>query len=237
MTDPQPQGPPTAKQVPTTRERHGDTVVDPYAWLRDKDDPDTIAYLEAENAWTDAQLAHTKPLQERLFQEIKARIQETDLSVPMRRRGWWYFTRTEEGKQYPIHCRTRASDADTVHAPAPSTPEEVLLDQNEAAGDSEFFALGALDVSPDGRLLAWSSDFAGAELYDLRFRDLTTGADLPDVIPGTYYGSAWALDNRTFFYVKTDDAMRPHQLWRHTLGTDPADDVLVHEERPTSAST
>jgi oligopeptidase B len=228
MTDPQ--GPPIAKQVPTTRERHGDTVVDPYAWLRDKDDPDTIAYLEAENAWTEAQLAHTKPLQEHLFQEIKARIQETDLSVPMRRRGWWYFSRTEAGKQYGISCRKRVTDADTAHAPAGDTPEEVVLDQNVEAGDSEFFSLGALDVSPDGRLLAWSADRAGAELYDLRFRDLATGDDLPDLIPGTYYGSAWALDNRTFFYVKPDDAMRPYQLWRHTLGTAASDDVLVLEE-------
>jgi len=230
MTDLRPDQPPIAKQVPTTRERHGDTVVDEYAWLRDKDDPDTIAYLEAENAWTEAQLAHTKPLQERLFQEIKARIQETDLSVPMRRRGWWYFSRTEEGKQYGISCRKRVTDADTAHAPAGSTPEEVVLDQNVEAGDSDFFSLGALDVSPDGRLLAWSADRAGAELYDLRFRDLTTGDDLPDLIPGTYYGSAWALDNRTFFYVKPDDAMRPFQLWRHTLGTPASDDVLVLQE-------
>jgi oligopeptidase B len=223
-------GPPIAKRVPTVRERHGDTVVDEYAWLRDKDDPDTIAYLEAENAWTKAQLAHTEPLQARLFEEIKGRIQETDLSVPMRRRGWWYFSRTEEGKQYGISCRTRATDADSEHAPAASTPEELVLDQNVEAGDSEFFSLGALDVSPDGRLLAWSSDRAGAELYDLRFRDLESGEDLPDLVPDTYYGSAWALDNRTFFYVKPDDAMRPYQLWRHTLGTPAGDDVLVHEE-------
>jgi oligopeptidase B len=231
MTSSQPRvGPPIAKRVPTARERHGDTVVDEYAWLRDKDDPDTLAYLEAENEWTEAQLAHTKPLQEKLFQEIKARIQETDLSVPMRRRGWWYFTRTEEGKQYPIHCRKRASDADTAHAPAEDTPEEVLLDQNVEAGESEFFSIGALDVSPDGRLLAWSTDFAGAELYDLRFRDLTTGDDLPDVVPGTHYGSAWSGDNRTFFYVKPDEAVRPYQLWRHTLGTPPETDVLVYQE-------
>jgi oligopeptidase B len=231
MTSSQPPvGPPIAKRVPMARERHGDTVIDEYAWLRDKDDPDTLAYLEAENAWTEAQLAHTKPLQEKLFQEIKARIQETDLSVPMRRRGWWYFTRTEEGEQYPIHCRKRASDTDTAHAPAEDTPEEVLLDQNVEAGESEFFSIGALDVSPDGRLLAWSTDFAGAELYDLRFRDLTTGEDLPDIVPGTHYGSAWSSDNRTFFYVKPDEAVRPYQLWRHTLGTPPETDVLVYQE-------
>jgi oligopeptidase B len=230
MSGPKTSHPPVAKQIPTIRERHGDAVVDEYAWLRDKDDPDTIAYLEAENAWTEEQLAPTKALQEALFEEIKSRIQETDLSVPTRRRGWWYFSRTEEGKQYAVHCRKPASESDTAHAPDPSTPEIVILDQNVEAGDGDFFSLGALDVSPDGRLLAWSSDRAGAELYDLRFRDLETGEDLPDLIPGTYYGSAWALDNRTFFYVKPDDAMRPYQLWRHTLGTPAEADVLVHEE-------
>ena len=223
-------GPPIAKRVPVERNHHGDTVVDEYGWLRDRDDPDTLAYLEAENAWTEARLAHTVPLQEKLFGEIKARILETDLSVPMRRRGWWYFTRTEEGKQYPIHLRKRVSDDDTPHAPADGTPEELLLDQNVEAGESDFFSLGALDVSPDSRLLAWSADLAGAEVYELRFRDLATGEDLPDVVPGTYYGSAWAEDNRTFFYVKPDEAMRPYQLWRHVLGTPAADDVLVHEE-------
>jgi len=223
-------GPPIAKRVPATRERHGDTVVDEYAWLRDRDDPDVVGYLEAENAWTEAQLAHTKPFQEELFEEIKRRIQETDLSVPVKRRDWWYFSRTEEGKQYPIHCRKPVRADDTKHAPADSTPEEVMLDQNIEAGDSDFFSLGGFDVSPDGQLLAWSSDLAGAEVYELCFRDLTTGKDLDDVIPGTYYGSAWAADNRTFFYVKPDDAMRPYQLWRHTLGTPAEDDVLVHQE-------
>ena len=178
--------PPIAKRVPVERTRHGDTVVDEYAWLRDRDDPDTLAYLEAENAWTEQQLAHTVPLQERLFEEIKSRIQETDLSVPVRRKGWWYFTRTEEGKQYPIHCRVPVSAGDTVHAPDPSTPEQVLLDQNVEAGDAEFFSVGALDVSLGSGLLAWSADRAGDELYELRFRDLSTGTDLPDVVPDTY---------------------------------------------------
>jgi oligopeptidase B len=226
---------PVAKRVPTTRLRHGDTVVDEYAWLRDRDDPDTVAYLEAENAFTEATLAGLEPLREKLFQEIKSRIQETDLSVPMQRRGWWYYSRTEEGRQYPTHCRKRATEADlegdgAAHRPAETTPEEVLLDVNAEAGDSDFFSLGALDVSPDGTLLAWSSDRAGDELHELRFRDLATGVDLDDMVPGTYYGSAWAADGTTFFYVRPDEAMRPHQLWRHTLGTDPAADVLVHQE-------
>jgi oligopeptidase B len=223
-------GPPIAKRTPVERMHHGHAVVDEYAWLRDRDDPDTIAYLEAENAWTEEQLAHTSSLQEGLFEEIRSRIQETDLSVPVRRRGWWYYSRTEEGKQYPISCRKQVSADDTPHAPAETSVEHVLLDQNEAAGDSEFFAVGAMSVSPDSTLLAWSSDRAGAELYELRFRDLRTGQDLPDVVPDTYYGSAWAADNRTYFYVKPDDAMRPYQLWRHTLGTPASDDVLVLQE-------
>ncbi|MCU1374756.1 MAG: Oligopeptidase [Actinomycetia bacterium] len=223
-------GPPVAKRVPVERTHHGDTVVDEYGWLRDREDPDTLAYLEAENRWTDEQLAHTVPLQGALFDEIKSRIQETDLSVPVRRRGWWYFTRTEEGKQYPSHWRKRVSDADTPHAPADDTPEELLLDQNAEAGDSDFFSVGVLDVTPDSTLLAWSADRDGDEVYELRFRDLTTGQELPDVVPGTHYGSAWASDNRTFFYVKPDETQRPHQLWRHLLGTPATDDVLVHEE-------
>jgi len=223
-------GPPIAKRVPVERTHHGDTVVDEYSWLRERGNPDTIAYLEAENAWTDAQLAGTNALQEKLFEEIKSRIQETDLSVPVRRRGWWYYSRTEEGKQYSISCRKQASEADTRHAPAETAAERVLIDQNVEAGDSEFFAVGALSVSPDSSLLAWSADRAGAEVYELRFRDLASGEDLPDLVPGTYYGSAWAADNRTYFYVKPDDAMRPFQLWRHTLGTSADDDGLVFQE-------
>jgi oligopeptidase B len=223
-------GPPIAKRVPVERTRHGDTVVDEYAWLRDREDPDTLAYLEAENAFHQAELAHTEALQERLFQEIKGRIQETDLSVPVRRKGWWYYTKTEEGKQYPSHWRKRATDADTVHAPAEATPEELLLDQEAEAGDSDFFAVGVLDVSPDTSLLAWSADFDGDEVYELRFRNLADGTELPDVVPGTHYGSAWAADNTTFFYVKPDETQRPYQLWRHVLGTSADDDVLVHQE-------
>jgi oligopeptidase B len=223
-------GPPIAKRVPVERTRHGDTVVDEYAWLRDREDPDTLAYLEAENAFTKEQLAHTEALQEQLFEEIKRRIQETDLSVPVRRKGWWYYTKTEEGKQYPSHWRKRVSDGDSVHAPAEGTPEELLLDQQAEAGDSDFFAVGVLDVSPDTSLLAWSTDFDGDEVYELRFRNLADGTELPDVVPGTHYGSAWAADNRTFFYVKPDESQRPYQLWRHVLGTPATDDVLVHQE-------
>jgi oligopeptidase B len=210
-----------AKRVPTERTRHGETVVDEYGWLRDRDDPDTLAYLEAENAYTADVMGPTKALQEDLFTEIRSRIQETDLSVPVRKGDWWYYTRTEEGRQYPIHCRSRTESGDG---------EVVMLDQNAVAGESEFLAVGAFDVTPDARLLAYSTDFAGSELYTMRFRDLGTGEELADELPDTYYGSAWAADSTTFFYVRPDAAMRPYQLWRHRLGT-PADaDVLVHEE-------
>jgi oligopeptidase B len=213
--------PPVAKRVPTERTRHGETVVDEYAWLRNREDPDTLAYLEAENAFTAEVMAPTKDLQDELFEEIRSRIQETDLSVPVRKGSWWYYTRTEEGRQYPIHCRSRSEDGGD---------EVVMLDQNAVAGEAEFLAVGAFDVTPDARLLAYSTDFAGSELYTMRFRDLETGEDLPDELPGTYYGSAWAADSATFFYVRPDAAMRPYQLWRHRLGTAAGDDVLVFEE-------
>jgi oligopeptidase B len=222
--------PPIAKRVPTTRERHGDVFVDEYAWLRDRDgDPDVLAYLEAENAHTEAALAHTKELQEQLFQEIKGRVLETDLSVPVRKGPWWWYSRTEEGKQYSISCRKPVT-VDGEDGPADDAIEQVLLDGNVEAGDSEFFAIGAFDTSPDHAVLAWSRDFAGAEVYEMRFRDLRTGADLDDSITGTYYGTAWAADGRTFFYTRPDSAMRPHQVWRHVLGTPQSDDVLVFQE-------
>src|SRR5581483_3190268 len=166
--------------------------------------------------------AHLAELRAELFEEIKARVQETDLSVPVRRGPWWYFTRTEEGMQYPKLCRRPSPDDEAG--------EQVLLDGNELAGDSPYFAFGVVDVSPDHRLVAFSTDHDGNESFTLRFKDLETGKLLPDTIEGTYYGSAWATDNRTFFYTTIDAAHRPHRLWRHRLGTAPADDVLVHEE-------
>src|SRR3954454_4024462 len=164
-------GPPAAKRVPTERTHHGDTVPDDYAWLANKDDPDTIAYLTAENAYTDARTEHLAGLRETLFNEIKNRTQETDLSVPVRRGGYWYYTRTVEGQQYGIHCRRAVRDGEVD---PPSTVdgtaldgEKVLLDSNVEAGDSEFFALGTYDVSPDGHRLAYSVDLAGDERFTL----------------------------------------------------------------------
>ncbi|HMK12298.1 MAG TPA: S9 family peptidase, partial [Acidimicrobiales bacterium] len=216
------QKPPVAKRIPVTSVRNGHEVVDEYAWIRDREDPDTVAYLEAENAYTEEWFAPLADLQELLFEEIKSRILETDLSVPARRGPWWYVTRTEEGKQYPIFCRRTDRDSDDG--------EQILIDSNELAAGHEYFELGALDVSQSHRFLAYSTDVTGAEVFTMRIRDLETGVDLADLIEGTQYGSAWSLDDGHLFYTRPDDAWRSYQIWRHEVGTDAATDVLVYQE-------
>jgi oligopeptidase B len=212
---------PRAEARPHDLVFHGDTRVDPYFWLRDRENPEVIAYLEAENDFTKAALAHTDELQERLFEEIKARIQETDLSAPVRKHGFWYYTRTVEGMQYGIHCRK----AGTLEA-----DEQIVLDENVEAEGHDYFAVGVYNVSPDGALLAYATDTNGSEKYTLRFRDLSSGTELDDVIEGVYYGAAWSTDNATFFYTRPDDAMRSYQIWRHRLGTPAHADALVFQE-------
>ena len=213
--------PPEAPRRPTVMSLHGDERVDDWYWLRDRDDPETTAYLEAENAYTEAMTAHTEGLQGLLYEEVRGRIQETDESAAVPHGGHWYFRRTVEGLQYPTHCRrTGAEDA----------PTQVLLDANVLAQGHDYFRLGALAVSPDHARLAYSTDVTGAERYRLRFRDLVSGHDLPDEIPNTYYGVAWSSDSQTVFYTRPDESMRPHQVWRHVLGTDPSGDVCVYEE-------
>jgi oligopeptidase B len=226
--------PPAAKRVASERTHHGDTFVDEYAWLTAKDDPETIAFLAAENAYTEALTSGQKGLREAIFGEIKARTKETDLSVPVREAGWWYYSRSIEGKQYMVHCR-RDVRPDDVGPPmtedgGPLDGEVVLLDGNELAGDSPFFRIGAFDVSPDGRLLAYSTDLTGNERYTMRFKDLQTGEVAPDEIPDTYYGAAWSADASALFYITVDDAWRPYRVWRHTIGTSAGEDVLVFEE-------
>jgi oligopeptidase B len=226
--------PPVAKRVPATRSHHGQTVTDEYAWLAAKDDPDTVAYLTAENSYAEARTAHLAQLRETVFQEIKARTQETDLSVPTRKGGWWYYTRTVEGQQYGIHCRRAVAPGETAPPStgdgSPLPGEVVLLDENAEAGGSEFFALGTFDVSPDSWLLAYSVDLEGDERFTLKVKDLRTAAMLPDVRERVGYGSAWSTDSSTVFYMVVDEMWRPHQVWRHALGTPVADDVLVLEE-------
>ncbi|HZK72597.1 MAG TPA: S9 family peptidase [Clostridia bacterium] len=213
--------PPRAVRRPTVLETHGDRRIDPYYWMREKGNPEVIAHLEAENAYTDALMAPTEALQERLFREIVGRVQETDTSAPSYFKGYWSYTRTVEGLDYEIYCRR----AGTMHE-----PEEVLLDGNELAQGHDYFDLGFVDASPDQALLAYAVDYTGAELFELHFRDLAAGADLEDVLTEVHYGAAWAADNRTFFYVKADAAMRPFQVWRHRLGTAADQDVLVLQE-------
>ncbi len=232
---------PRPRKEPVTRELHGTTTADEYAWLRDdeRSDEEVLAHLEAENAHTAEVLAHTTDLQERIFAEIKGRVQETDLSVPERDGDWWHYSRTIEGEQYSVHCRLAAgSEADP---PDPDDPEvraaeQVVLDGNVEAGDGDYFALGVFDYSPDDTVLAWAADRNGSERYTLRFRDLATGRDRslpdgsPDEVTGVYYSTAWSADGRHFFYTRPDAATRPHEIWRHTLGTPESADVLVHRE-------
>jgi oligopeptidase B len=213
---------PRAPRLPIERTLHGQTSVDDFGWLRDRNDPETIAYLEAENTFTAQETAHLEALRQTIFDEIKTRTQETDLSAPTRKGDWWYAARTEEGKQYPIMVRM-AGD--------PVGPEQILLDLNLLAEGHDYLQLGVFAVSPDHRLLAYSTDTDGSEYFTLRVRDLSTGVDLPDVIERTYYTAAWSADSSVLFYTTTDDAHRPDRIWRHRLGSDRStDDLAFHEE-------
>lgn len=226
--------PPVAAKHPTTRVFHGREFVDNYEWLRDKQSPETIAYLEAENAYTAEVTAPFAPLAEQVYQEMKSRIKETDMSVPQRNGDWWYYGRTIEGKSYGVSCRVRVGD-DSWTPPtlpedgSPLPGEHVLLDLNEMAEGHEFFSLGASAVSTSGRLLAFSTDTSGDERFDLRIKDLETGELLPDTIEGAFYGATWAGE-QYLFYLRVDDAWRPHQVWRHEVGTAASEDVLVYQE-------
>jgi oligopeptidase B len=216
---------PIAKQIPHTWQRPTGPADDPWAWLRDRDDPDTIPYLEAENRYCDAWFAGRADLVETLFGEIKSRVQETDLWAPVRKDEWWYVARTEEGSSYPIHCRGRT---------AATATDTVILDENVEAAGHDYFSVNTFDLNPQHSLLAWSSDTDGSEQYTMRFRDLTAdvpGTDLPDRLEGTTWGgSAWSADGSTLFYVTADEQMRPSCVWRHRLGTTQDADVKVYEE-------
>ena len=229
------QHPPIAQQIPLERTHHGDVVVDNYEWMRDKESPVVIAHLEAENAWTDAQTDDLAVLREQLFEEIKNRTRETDLSVPVREGDWWYYTRTVEGMQYGIHCRAPIDSRDDWTPPrmqdGGSLPgEEVLLDDNLAAEGLEFYSLGSFDVSGDGTTLLYAVDTEGDERYTLRLRDLVSGDDLPDEVPNTSAGAVFDASGRFVFYTTVDDAWRPDTVWRHAIGTGAGDDVNVFHE-------
>ena len=214
--------PPAAKVVPHRLEHHGHVRTDNYFWLRDRDNPETVAYLEAENQFTKDALAPVQPLEDALFEEIKGRIKQTDMSVPYRRDDYYYYTRYEEGGEYPIYVRKRDSL---------ENPEEIMLDVNVLAEGHEFFTVGRLAVSSGQDLLAYGEDTQGRRIYTLRFRNLTTGDTLEDVIPEVTANMTWANDNRTLFYAKQDpETLRSYRIYRHVLGTDPDADVLVYEE-------
>lgn len=234
--------PPVAKKVPQLRRHHGREFCDNYEWLRDADSPDTRAYLEAENAYTTQQLAPLEPLRDTLYEEFRARIKETDMSVPARSGSYWYFTRTYEGKSYGVHCRApvAAQYRDAPMDPAgweppeitdePLPDEQVLLDGNAEAEGHDFFSLGALAVSFSENLLAYSTDTVGDERYTLRFRSLDGSAAPAEEIPTIAPGVTFSRDDRFVFYVTVDDAWRPDTVWRHRVGTDPAQDVIVYHE-------
>ena len=218
--------PPVARPEPRSTTLHGYILEDHYGWLRDKSSAETIAYLEAENAHALSAMASTADLQARLYAEMLSHIKETDESVPYRDRGWFYYTRTIEGSQYPIYCRKLAIEGRFDEA----QPEQLLVDVNQLAEGQAFMALGGMSVSPDGWLLAYSTDNTGFRQYTLHFRDLRTGKDLADTALRT--GSlAWAADSQTLFYTTEDEVTKRHNhLYRHRLGDDVSQDVLVRHE-------
>ena len=212
---------PVARREPKQTPLHGTVLVDDYAWLREKENPEVTAYLEAENAYAEAVMAPLAGLRDELYQEMLSHIKQTDISVPYRDGSWWYYSRTEEGLQYPVYCRK----ADVPHA-----TEEVILDGNALAEGHAFMAIGDTNVTDDGRWLAYSVDHTGFRQYTLHIKDLTSG----EVLEGTVerVGSiVWAADNKTLLYtVEDEEQKRQYQLWRHELGTAHSADVLVFEE-------
>src|ERR1019366_3184490 len=218
---PDPVSPPKAKRAPTHATLHGEVRTDEYAWLRDRANPEVIAYLEAENAYTAAMMHHTEPLQEALFREMRGRIKEDDSDVPVRRDDWLYYSRTETDKAYPIYCRRLDADG---------SAEQVIFDQNAAAEGHEFYQLGGFEVSPDHRHLALLEDTNGYEDFVLRVKDLRSGEFLTDTADALGFGLAWASDGRTLFYQTTDASKRADRVWRHRLGESRTADVPVYHD-------
>jgi oligopeptidase B len=213
--------PPVAKVVPRADTLHGEARVDNYFYMRDKANPEVIKYLEAENAYTAAMTKHTESLEKQLYDEMLARIKEDDSQVPVKREGWFYYSRTEKAKAYPIFCRKKGSlDA----------PEEVIFDQNEAAKDYKFYNLGGFEVSPNHQFLALLVDTSGYEDFVLQVKDLSSGKMLPDRVEKLGFGLAWASDNATVFYMTFDSAKRADEVWRHRLGEARAKDASVYKD-------
>lgn len=213
--------PPQAKRVVKTTEMHGQKLLDPYFWLREKENKEVIRYLNEENRYCDAMMKDTEDLQKTLFEEMKSRIRESDLSVPEKIGPYFYYSRTEEGKQYRIHCRKLAED---------QAIEEVIFDENKFAENKPYFALGALKISPDHNILAYSVDYSGAEKFELHFLNLTTAMEFSETVASTTYGVTWAEDNKTVFYTLVDETGRADRIMKHKLGSEVASDTLVYQE-------
>jgi len=213
--------PPVAKIEAKVDTTHGDIRTDNYFWLRQRGDSSVISYLEDENAYTEAMMKHTESKQETLYKELVGRIKETDEDVPVKKGDYFYYSRTEEGQQYKIYCRKKGSL---------EAKEEVLLNVNDIAEGHEYCAIGIYEVSPSHQLLAYSLDTSGSETYDLFVKDLSSGKLHDDVIPNTSSTAEWGNDNQTLFYTVDDESRRPHKLFRHKLGEDIENDVLVYTE-------
>jgi oligopeptidase B len=214
--------PPLATVQEKILTHHGAERTDPWFWLREKEKPEVLEYLKSENAYTDAVLEPTKPLQEKLYQEMRSRIKEDDSSVPEKEDEYFYFTRYEEGGQYPLICRKKEP---------PEGRDETLLDVNQEAKGKSFFELGICENSPNHDLLAYSADLDGSEKYTIFVKDLKTGKLLDEKIPNTSTSFAWASDSKSFFYTVLDEHLRPLKMFHHILGQDPAQDRLVYEEK------
>ena len=220
---------PAAPRRPTTLTHFGDERVDDYFWLRDRDDPEVLAYLTAENEHAAGELARTAELEQRIFDELVGRIEETDASAPVRWGEWWYYERTFEGRSYPVHCR-RAAVGDEYPDDLDAPGEQVLLDENEVAEGHDFCSVGVLEVSPDHRLAAVGVDFDGDERHTVRFRSLDGAEAPPEAIEDVGYAVAWCAGGASLLYVRMDEAWRPFELWRHELWSDASSDRLLYRE-------
>ncbi len=213
---------PAATKKPKELSMHGDTRIDPYYWLNERENPEVIDYLTAENQYLDTMLAHSKGFQEKLYNEMVGRVKQTDMTVPYKDNGYFYITRYEEGQEYPIHSRRK----DNMES-----PEEIMLDVNQLASGFDYYAVGGRSISPDNKLLVYGEDTLSRRIYTLRIKDLSTGQMLADVIPNTGGGATWAEDNMTIFYTTKDPTLRDYKIWKHRIGTPASSDKLVYEEK------
>lgn len=213
---------PAATKKPKELTTHGDVRQDPYYWLNERENPEVIDYLTAENQYLDTMLSHSKGFQEKLYNELVGRIKQTDMSVPYKDNGYYYITRYEEGQEYAIHSRRKGTMEGT---------EEIMLDVNQLAKGFDYYAVGGRSVSPDNKLLVYGEDTLSRRIYTLRIKDLTTGEMLPDIIPNTGGSATWAEDNKTIFYTSKDATLRDYKIWKHRIGTPASSDEVVFEEK------